>query len=268
MSRYILLLFFFAVFLSCRINEKEPNLKDSVGSEEMTKEPNIFALKTNFPSKDDLIVTADIYEVNGLKPTVLLCHQAGYSRGEYKDTALRLNKLGYSCMAIDQRSGEIANDVKNETAQRASEKKLPTRYIDAKIDIESAIDYMYDENGNQPIILVGSSYSASLALLIGNSNPKVKAIASFSPGEYLEGINLSNEVKNYTKLVFVTSSQKEIGQVEELDIKMSSENMLIHFKPTMEGIHGSRALWESTKGNDKYWEAFASFLVKVEDFGD
>jgi hypothetical protein len=32
------------------------------------------------------------------------------------------------------------------------------------------------------------------------------------------------------------------------------------FKPNTEGIHGSRALWESTEGNDKYWEAFEDFF--------
>jgi len=124
-------------------------------------------------------------------------------------------------MAIDQRSGKIANDVKNETVQRVLDKGLPTGYMDAKQDIETAIDFMYNENGYQPVIIVGSSYSASLVLLIGKDNPKVSALASFSPREYLKNVNLSEKVKAYAKSVFVTSSKKEITQVNELEVVMT-----------------------------------------------
>jgi pimeloyl-ACP methyl ester carboxylesterase len=263
MKKYILFLAIITIVVSCKTKEKESVKEEEIKIQEVQAEPNIFVRKTTFPSKDSLLITADVYEVNGLKPTILLCHQAGFSRGEYKDTALKLNKLGYSCMAIDQRSGKIANDVKNETVQRALDKELPTGYMDAKQDIETAIDFMYNENGNQPVIIVGSSYSASLVLLIGKDNPKVSAVASFSPGEYLKGVNLSEKVKDYAKPVFVTSSQKEITPVNELEIVMT-DGFLFHFKPNIEGIHGSRALWESTEGNDKYWEAFEAFLEMVK----
>ena len=56
-----------------------------------------------FYAKDSVIITADTYFLEDIKPTVLLCHQAGYSRGEYLKTAKKLNALGFSCMAIDQR---------------------------------------------------------------------------------------------------------------------------------------------------------------------
>ena len=264
MKKYMHFLVVIAIVVSCKTKEKNPVKIEEIKIEEVQAEPNIFVLKTTFPSNDGLLITADIYEVNGLKPTILLCHQAGFSRGEYKDTALKLNKLGYSCVAIDQRSGKIANEVKNETAQRAIDKGLPTSYLDVKQDIEAAIDFLYDENGNQPVIIVGSSYSASLVLLIGKDNPKVKAVASFSPGEYLKGIRLSEKVKGYAKPVFVTSSQKEIDQVDKLGIIMI-DGFSFHFKPLIEGVHGSRALWESTEGNDKYWEAFEAFLEMVKN---
>ncbi|PHR70858.1 MAG: hypothetical protein COA67_07635 [Lutibacter sp.] len=251
-------------FISCNTKERKPQniieKNTEVTVENDTIEvPNIFVVKTRFPSADGLLISADLYEVNGKKPIVLLCHQAGFSRGEYKDTAIKLNYLGYSCLAIDQRSGEIANEISNETAQRAKEKGLPTSYLDARQDIESAIDYLYDMNGNQPILLVGSSYSASLVLLIGKENEKVKAVAAFSPGEYLKGIKMSDKLQDYKKSVFVTSSKNEIQQIKGLKIGVT-KGKLVHFEPLTDGIHGSRALWKSTKGNDKYWEAFEGFL--------
>lgn len=255
-------MFFIGLVISCQTKVKEPVKEAEI--KEGQSEPNIFVMKTTFPSMDGLLISADIYEVNGLKPTILLCHQAGYSRGEYKDTALQLNKLGYSCVAIDQRSGNNINNIQNETAQRALEEGLSTSYLDAKQDIEAAIDFMFIENENQPIILVGSSYSASLVLLIGKENLKVKAVVSFSPGEYLKGIQLSKKVKDYTKPVFVTSSQKEIPQVDKLEMN-TVNGFLYHFKPLVKGIHGSRVLWKSTKGNETYWEALEVFLEKVKN---
>lgn len=262
MKKYILFLVVIAIVVSCKTKEKEPVKEEEIKIEKVQIEPNIFVHKTTFPSKDSLLITADIYEVNGLKPTILLCHQAGFSRGEYKETALRLNLLGYSCLAIDQRSGNRVNEIKNETVLRAKERGLPTTYIDAQQDIEAAIDYMYTQNSNQPVIIVGSSYSASLVLLIGKNNSKVKAIASFSPGEYLKGISMKDKLQGFKKPIFLTSSQKEIKQVEDLNIIMV-DGFKFHFQPPFKGIHGSRALWETTEGNEKYWEAFEVFLGMV-----
>ena len=164
-------------------------------------------------------------------------------------------------MAIDQRSGKEANGVVNETALRAKDKNLPTAYLNAQQDIEAAIDYLYSINGQQPILLVGSSYSATLALLIGGSSTKVKAIAAFSPGEYFKGMDIKEAIKNTTKPIFVTSSKKETPALEILVSLIKGSN-LTHYKPTIEGIHGSKALWDSTEGNDLYWQAFKSFLQK------
>ncbi len=256
------------VVVSCKKNADKPsnaeeNKPESTIETKVEEEPNIFVVKTTFPSKDGLMISADLYEVNGKKPTILLCHQAGFSRGEYKETALKLNKMGYSCLAIDQRSGKEVNGVINETAQRAKDKGLSTKFLDARQDIEAAIDYLYEMNGNKPVLIVGSSYSASLVLLIGKGNSKVKAIASFSPGEYLKGISMKDNMQGYLSPIFVTSSQKEIQQVKDLHISTKFEYN--HFQPSFEGIHGSRALWETTEGNEKYWEAFEVFLEMIEN---
>ncbi|MGY8687411.1 MAG: hypothetical protein ACKVHP_06705, partial [Verrucomicrobiales bacterium] len=82
----------------------------------------------SFDSQDGLEVTADLFMAheNPETPFILLFHQAGFSRGEYREIAPRLNQLGFNCMAIDQRSGNAANGVTNETAQRAKAAGKPT----------------------------------------------------------------------------------------------------------------------------------------------
>ena len=91
--------------------------------------------KITFKALDGVIITADVYMAGDDKPMILLCHQAGYSRGEYKEIAPELNKMGYNCIAIDQRSGDEVNGVKNETARDALSKGLGTDYLDAEKDI-------------------------------------------------------------------------------------------------------------------------------------
>src|SRR4051812_4802889 len=89
-------------------------------------------LKISFPSKDGLTVTADWYPVNSEMPVILLLHQNGYSRGEFLETALKLNKYGFNCLAVDLRVGDKVNDVKNETAEAAKNKKLKPTFEDTE----------------------------------------------------------------------------------------------------------------------------------------
>jgi len=215
-----------------------------------------------FPSKDGLSITADLYTTMKAKDFMVLCHQAGFSRGEYVETAAILQKMGYSALAIDQRSGNKANGIKNETNAEAKHKGLSTSYLDAKQDIEAAIDYAYKLNKNKPIILVGSSYSSSLVLLIAAHNNKVKAIAAFSPGEYLHGINLAESIKDLNKPCFVTSAKSEINQTSKV-VRYVNAKYITHFKPNVTGIHGSKTLWRSNAGHESYWKAFKSFLRAV-----
>jgi pimeloyl-ACP methyl ester carboxylesterase len=215
----------------------------------------------SFYAIDSVLITADTYFIKGVEPTVLLCHQAGFSRGEYLKTAKKLNTLGFSCMAIDQRSGKEVNGIINETAIDANNKQMNVGYTGAKKDIEAAIDYLYNMNGNTSIILVGSSYSASLALWISTENNKIKAVAAFSPGEYLKNLNLTETLKNLRIPTFVTSSKREIIPVTKLVRFVNKEN-LIQYKPTVKGIHGSRAIWDSTVGHKEYWKAFKTFLLE------
>ncbi|MGK0190353.1 MAG: dienelactone hydrolase [Verrucomicrobiales bacterium] len=105
-----------------------------------------------FPSEDALTITADIYAPDGIadRPVVVLFHQAGFSRGEYCDIAPRLNALGFACIAVDQRSGNQANGVTNETAKLARAQRLDTEFEDALPDMRAALAYARSENRARP----------------------------------------------------------------------------------------------------------------------
>jgi dienelactone hydrolase len=216
------------------------------------------------PSPDGLTITADLYEADSTAPVILLCHQAGYSRGEYIETAKRLKKFGFTCLAIDQRSGKECNAVRNETARAAELGHFPRGYMDAMHDITAGIDYLYT-NYHRRVIVLGSSYSASLALLEAKENPQVAAVAVFSPGEYFgEKDFISKKIAGLDKPVYATSALSESADVTEL-LKDVTSQLKVQFIPSAEGNHGSKVLWTSNSNNQEYWITLMAFLSKVRE---
>ena len=217
-------------------------------------------------SKDGLPITADIYKVeNSSKPTILLFHQAGYSRGEYVEIAPKLNELGYSCIAIDQRSGKEVNGVVNETNLAAKKENKKTEFVDAIDDLRATIDYALGEFGSKEVILWVSSYSSSLVLILGNEYTKnVSAILSFAPGEYFtyQDKKIEDFASGLNTPVFITSAKNEYKNWKSIFDKIPAESKT-KFLPTDKGYHGSKALWEKNDGNEAYWENVLAFLNKI-----
>ena len=223
----------------------------------------ISAKTVTFPSLDGLTITADYTEIKKSAVWIVLCHQARFSRGEYKDAAVKLNKMGFNCLAIDQRSGNECNKVKNETASLALSKKLPTGFLDAQQDIQAAVEYIFTLNGNKTIVLLGSSYSSSLVLLEAATNFRVKAVIAFSPGEYFKDLNVAQNIKTLNKPVFITSSKNEAKSAGALYTNYENVNYE-QFIPQSEGEHGSKVLWEKSLSQKESWEALTPFLEKLK----
>lgn len=216
------------------------------------------------PTPDGLTMTADLYEADSTAPVILLCHQAGYSRGEYLETAKRLQKFGFTCLAIDQRSGKECNAIPNETARAALMGHFQRNYIDARNDIVAGIDYLYS-NYHRRVVVLGSSYSASLALIEAKVNPQVAAVAVFSPGEYFgEKDFVFGKIAGLDKPVYASSALSESAGVTEL-LKDVTSQLKVQFVPSEEGNHGSKVLWTSNSNNQEYWLTLMAFLSKVRD---
>jgi len=172
--------------------------------------------KVSFKAKDGLEVTADLYLTKDNKaPIIILFHQAGWSRGEYKEIAPKLNKLGFNCLAVDQRSGGEVNDVNNETFKKAESKGLSTNYVDALPDMNAAIDYVKTNYKNSSKILIwGSSYSAGLVLKIAAERNDIDGVLAFSPAEYYGKMGkpedwITSTAKEITVPTFITSAKLE-----------------------------------------------------------
>ncbi len=221
-------------------------------------------LKLNFPSGDGLMITADWYPVSSNLPVILLCHQNNSSRGEFIDACLRLNKLGFNCLAVDLRVGAEIKGTPNETAEAAKKKNLKPSYQDAEQDMVAALDYLYQKY-NRPITILGSSYSASLALKVAAENPNVASVIVFSPGEYFDDKKfVSNHIQKLNKPIFATSSRSEADGVTDL-LKDVNSRIKIQYIPASRGDHGAKVLWPDSQYNQEYWIALMSFLERIKN---
>ena len=218
--------------------------------------------KVTFSAEDGLKITADLYETDPGNPYILLFHQAGYSRGEYRQIANKILKFGYNCLAVDLRAGGEVNYIQNHTALLAVQQGYSVDYLSSQKDIEAAIKWV-KERSKKPMVLFGSSFSASLSLLVAKNNPDVKAVIVFSPGEFFAPERtIQSEIKDFEKPIFAASSQRETTYVVKLLSDVPSSNKTI-FAPKTGGEHGSKSLWESNPNNQEYWLALTMFFSKI-----
>ena len=222
-----------------------------------------------FPSEDQLTLTADVYwadKDNKQLPFICLFHQAGWSRGEYREIAPRLVEMGYNCMAIDCRSGDKVNGVINETVRRLEQagKRIPRAdFNDAYPDIVAALQYARANFADGPLIAWGSSYSASLVLRASADNEGlVDGTLSFAPNDRAKWTRawIMESAEKIKHPVFITSGRVEKRNWKQLADKLP-EDSLTTFLPQSTGQHGSRVLWKEFSDSAEYWTAVKDFLA-------
>lgn len=220
--------------------------------------------RVKFPSKDGVTITADLYETNPDFPWVVMFHQANSSRGEYIYIGPRMNKLELNCMAVDIRAGKEDNYIVNETYVLARDNKLGTEYLDAEKDMIAAIERAYVASGRRPVIVFGSSYSASLALKLAQEMSEIKAVIAFSPGEYFgKELNVKKTITGLSKPTFIACSASEKKWTDELIAGIPTRKR-IYYAPRKGGEHGARSLNKGVDGQTEYWIQMINFVQTVK----
>lgn len=238
----------------------------------LAQEPATETKTIEFASGDGVEITADLYWAHDDKatPFIVLCHQAGWSRGEYLEIAPKLNEMGFNCLAIDQRSGGAVNEVSNQTAKAAKATGKKTTFVDAEQDMVAALRYARENFAEGDLVLWGSSYSAALALRIaGEHADLLNGVLAFAPGEYFARFGQSEDwitvsAKKIAVPTFVTSAKNEYGRWKGIFDAIELESKT-KFVPQTAGNHGSRALWEQFDDHEDYWTAVNSFLTQFAD---
>lgn len=216
-----------------------------------------------FTAEDGVEVTADHYVISTQKPYLILLHQAGSSRGEYREIAPKLANLGFNCLSIDLRVGDEINFVKNQTAIDAISKGKSVSMVDGRKDIKAAIEFVAARS-QLPIILLGSSYSASLGLMEATRNFKVKAVVAFSPMEFSDqDLSVKDSIHNIYVPILALSTKLEYPEMSNLLRDVRKKHLTL-FKPSLgEGAHGAQTLWASNPNHKEYWMVLTQFFSQL-----
>lgn len=198
---------------------------------------------------------------------ILLFHQAGSNRGEYAPIAPRLAKLGFNCLAIDQRSGAERWGQGNETVRQLGRS---ADYLDALKDMEAALGWARTAKHSSKVIVWGSSYSSALVFLLAAQHPQdVAGILAFSPGEYLGSSSLVHQAAARVSVpIYVTSArdEEEIRAARSI-LASSPSRVKTQFVPRIGGVHGSATLRADTDptGEAENWRAVEEFLRRLDE---
>ena len=216
-----------------------------------------------FTSSDGLKITADEYIVSEGSPYIILLHEQGSSRGEFRTIAQRLSKMDFNCLAVDLRNGGNSHRVSNETAKRCRDSRCSTGPSDVEKDIKAAIDYAYEKYPG-PVVLFGCGANASLSLKVAAEDDSVRAVVAMSPGEYfLPELSIQDTIASLSKPVFVTSSKMEFPYVSQL-VSSVDESYVRLFQPELgEGGRGSASLSSDSENQSEYWLALLLFFKEL-----
>ena len=220
--------------------------------------------KLTFPASDNLMVTADQYLFDAGAPYIILFHQENSSRGEFREIAPRLVRMGFNCLAVDLRTGRESNFVQNETAALAQKNELKIDLLDAEIDMRAAMDYIEKMALNRQYLVFGSSFSATLALKAANQNRRVAAVIAFSPGEYFSPLKATDWLKDFDRLTYVSYIGREEPFVAELEKEIPAELLTKYRQPGI-GVRGAPALWSDNEQANSGWMSLMMFINKVRE---
>lgn len=217
------------------------------------------AVPVTLTAADGVKVAGLYYRASNPKAMILLFHQAGSSKAEYATIAPRLIAAGYSALAIDQRSGGHLFG-SNETVAALGRS---ADYLEAQRDLQAALTWAKGQGA--PVILWGSSYSAALVFRVA-TDPTVKAVLAFSPGEYLgDGAPVGAAARKVKTPIFVTSAS-DAGEIAAAKaILAASPATAKQQYVSANGVHGSSTLIPARNpvGAAANWDAVLAFLRSV-----
>jgi pimeloyl-ACP methyl ester carboxylesterase len=217
------------------------------------------------PDNVDLMI--DVYrhpdgDDDGRPRPVLVCfHASQGSRAEYRPIVGRLLELGVHVVAADLRHGGVGEKwdrVKKErygtpngtwlSAQKVTGRILPKR-IECYADMDFAVRWARQLFPDSPIGIVGSSFSATLALGYAAEHPReVAAVMALSPSDrYIPEWDVAARVKKLLVPAYVTCSQldKELRATQRLLAAMPERVETVLPRSSEMAAHGSRTLSEA-----------------------
>jgi dienelactone hydrolase len=232
--------------------------------------PRTIALQT----VDGVAVTADMYEPTGSRAgCVLLLHQSGGSRGEYRVIGPQLAARGWRALAADLRFGrqDRSTGVPNETGRGVGAPAILDRndaearralVRASRADVEAALRHL-TTGGCRDVVIWGSSATTIPALERTKDDPRVCAAILFSPGEYMreDPEAVRKMARAVQRPVLVVHGREEAELAVPVAEAVPLALRTVHASDL--GAHGSSILVEDGGA----WKAVVDFLDARADVG-
>ncbi len=248
------------ILIGCEVDKKSYLSEEKESSNEIS-----------FFTPDSINIIGDFYELDKAANTILLFHQGGSNaRGEYVSIIPKLRERGFNILAIDQRSGGQVYGSYNRTLANIPENSFGDgyTYCDAYNNLEGALDYVIEKGFLLKKILWGSSYSASLAIQLGNNRQdEISAVLAFSPASggamkaclpdpYFESMKIPLLILRPPNEMEREASQQQFELAKQFNHQT--------YVP-QHGVHGSSMLVKERVGEDvsETWKVVFDFLDKI-----
>lgn len=240
------------------------------------------------PLPDKVEMSADLYRLEGAPanaPVLVCMHMTASSRAEYRPYAGKLLELGCRVLSVDLRcGGEGERGVRGAkkadgtpmrtgtpNATWLSAKSVLGRemgYVDAYPDVGAAVAWAKELFPGAPIGLVGSSYSATLALVYAAEHPDaVQAVLALSPGDYVpEWKPVTERIKPIRVPVYITcgNTPADTELAKPIAAAIADKTKLVTFWPQDEGFVGHHGTMTfavpEADSRAKQWAMFAKGL--------
>ena len=149
-------------------------------------------------SADGVTLAATLYPAGvPHAPGVILIPMRGTGRESWAPFALRAQRVGYVCLALDLRG---QGDSVSKNGERINFTFTRDNWLGAVKDVETAKNALVDRGADsENIVLAGASIGANLVLHYALRDKNIAAIVLVSPGLDYSGVTTEKEIVSYGK---------------------------------------------------------------------
>ena len=179
------------------------------------------AKDVSLETSDGVKIAATWYPGDRGKPGLVLIHQLGHNRSDWRSFAFDCQEKGYYVLAIDLRGHGQSTEGKN-GRKLDFQKFTETDYGDMKFDVAAGVQWLLKEGSADPkkIGIVGASIGANHALLFAaTGKTPIKTVVLLSPGIEYRGVNVTSAAQRYAGtalFVAMTGDEYSVRSSKEL----------------------------------------------------
>jgi len=172
---------------------------------------NMLGEQINVVTEDGFKIEGTYYK--GSQKGIILIHMLGRNRNEWNDFALRLQKEGYSIVAIDMRGhGNNQGNFKTFTSED---------FNNIKKDVKAAKEFLASK-GVTNFAIIGASIGANTALNYAVEDKSIRTIILLSPGLDYRGVKTDETIKQYDNSILIIASKEDSYSADSSEVLFSS----------------------------------------------